>query len=438
MIEDEKKGTALMGVLDEGERTLDHVRGLLSLLEAVRSGKASTRPELVECSGLGRNVVAQRVSTLQEAGLFREGNLARSNGGRAPRRITFCAEAGLILSAQLGATSLAVAISDLAGNLSHVHVEDADITDGPEVALSRVNELFAKMLSAREGGAMVWGIGIGLPGPVEFATGQPVVPPIMPGWNGFDVRAYFSSRYNAPVWADNDVNLIALGELRSGLAKSDLDFICLKVGSGIGAGLVSQGRLHRGAQGSAGDIGHIVSSDSSAVVCRCGKRGCLEALAGGTAVGKRGEQVARAGNSALLAARLHASGSVSAEDVADAAGRGDAVARDLLQESAAMVGEAVSTLVNLFNPSLVLLCGGVIGAGDFYLAQIRTTILERSLPLATRSLRILPSMNSDHAGLRGAAFMVLDQIFSPALFQRWFPLGSPAGYPGLVERTPRG
>lgn len=423
---------------DEVEPTFEHLGGMLSLLQGVRSGRASTRPELVEYSGLGRNVVTQRVATLQQSGLLREGNLARSSGGRAPRRITFCADAGIILAAELGATSVAVAVSDLAGNLSDVHVEDADITDGPEIALNRVHQLFTEILNKRECDAPVWGVGIGLPGPVEFATGQPVAPPIMPGWNGFDVRAYFSSKFNASVWVDNDVNLIALGELRGGLAQNDLDFICLKIGSGIGAGLVSQGRLHRGAQGSAGDIGHIVISDSSTVVCRCGKRGCLEALAGGTAIGRRGEQVARAGHSAILATKLNSAGSVSAADVADAASRGDALARDLLQESATMVGEAISNLVNLFNPSLVLLGGGVIGAGDLYLAQIRTTILERSLPLATRSLRILPSLNSDRAGLRGAAFMVLDQLFSPTLFQRWFPHGEPAGHSGLAERRSRG
>ncbi|WDF35276.1 ROK family protein (plasmid) [Arthrobacter agilis] len=427
-----------MEVLGELEYGVEQLGGLLALLQGVRSGRASTRPELVEYSGLGRNVVAQRVVALQQAGLLREGNLARSSGGRAPRRITFCADAGIILTAELGATSLAVAVSDLAGNLNDIHVEDADITDGPEIALDRVQHLFTEMLSTQKGDVSVWGVGIGLPGPVEFATARPVVPPIMPGWNGFDVRAYLSSRFEAPVWVDNDANLIALGELRGGLAQNDLDFICLKIGSGIGAGLVSQGRLHRGAQGSAGDIGHIVISGSSNVVCRCGKRGCLEALAGGTAIGRRGEQVARAGHSALLAAKLRSTGSVSAEDVADAANRGDALARDLLQESAAMVGEAISSLVNLFNPSLVLLGGGVIGAGDLYLAQIRTTILERSLPLATRSLRILPSMNSDHAGLRGAAFMILDQLFSPALFQYWFPYETPAGHPNLTERGSRG
>ena len=138
----------------------------------------------------------------------------------------------------------------------------------------------------------LWGIGIGVPGPVEFGSGRPISPPIMPGWDGYPIRERFTQRYRAPVWVDNDVNLLALGEWRSGVASGHDNVVVVKIGTGIGAGIISDGRLHRGAQGSAGDVGHIQVTDDPAVLCRCGNVGCLEALAGGAALGRAGEAAA--------------------------------------------------------------------------------------------------------------------------------------------------
>ena len=140
----------------------------------------------------------------------------------------------------------------------------------------------------------LWGIGIGVPGPVEFETGRPISPPIMPGWDGYPIRERFAERYGAPVWVDNDVNVLALGEWRSGVAAGHDNVVVVKIGTGIGAGIISGGRLHRGAQGSAGDVGHIQVIDDPTVVCRCGNMGCLEALAGGEAIGRAGEAAAQA------------------------------------------------------------------------------------------------------------------------------------------------
>nr|WP_308293081.1 ROK family protein [Pseudarthrobacter sp. MDT3-26] len=404
----------------------EQVDSLAPILNAVRSGKALTRPELVRATGLGRNVVSQRVDYLLGSGLLVEGATGPSQGGRAPRQLAFRASAGQVLVAELGASSLGVALTDLDGRVASALEEPCDINAGPELILDRVGQLFGQMLEGGRPAASLWGIGVGLPGPVEFATGKPVVPPIMPGWDGFDVRAFFQDRFSAPVWVDNEVNLMALGEFRDGLARGHSDIVYVKVGTGIGAGLISQGRLHRGALGSAGDIGHIRMGPDT-VVCRCGKRGCLEAMAGGAALARQGEDAARSGKSRLLAAVLAERGSVSARDIAEAGRRGDADATDLLLHSAREVGEAVSLLVNVFNPSLVLIGGGVADAGDLYLAEVRRTVLGSSLPLATRNLRILASPTGDQAGLRGAAFMVIDELLSGRLLREWINDGSPAG-----------
>jgi predicted NBD/HSP70 family sugar kinase len=249
----------------------------------------------------------------------------------------------------------------------------------------------------------------------------------MPGWDGFDVRSYFSQRYDAPVWVDNDVNVMALGELRGGMARGESDLVYVKVGTGIGAGLVSAGRLHRGEQGCAGDIGHIAVVNDTSVVCRCGKIGCLEALAGGAALARDGAGAARSGGSPYLA-RVAAEGrEVTAADVARAAEHGDPACVQLLTRSATLVGETLAGMVNFFNPSLILLGGGVAQAGDLYLAAVRQAVLQRSLPLATRSLRVVLSPLGDRAGLMGAAFMVIDELLSRELLGTWIDRGSPAG-----------
>ena len=356
----------------------EQVESLVAVLDAVRTDAATTRPEVAQLTGLGRNVVTQRVKQLV---------------------------------AVLGATSIEVALADLAGNLQHHHVEAADVTEGPEPVLTRVAELFDEIVDVLPKGTEVGGVGLGLPGPVEFETGTPVSPPIMPGWDGYDVRGFFGSRFRAPVWVDNDVNVMALGELRGGLAEGHHDVVLIKVGSGIGAGLVSRGALHRGAQGCAGDIGHVAVGEST-IPCRCGQLGCLEAHAGGFALARDGDALARSRKSEMLAQVIDEGRQVTAETVIQAALRGDLAARELVSNSGRQVGEALARIVNFFNPSLILVGGGVAASGEMYMTELRRSVFNRSLPLATRALQIVQSRPSDHAGLRGAAFMVVDELLS--------------------------
>ena len=413
--------------------TDEHLDSLVSVLDLVRSRRARTRPALQHQSGYGRAVVTQRVVQLIGCGLIEEGRLGPSTGGRAPRELSLRSGAGRVLAAALGATSIGVGVADLSGNLLSHHEEPNDIAVGPEHTLGRVEELFDKMLSAAGAGPDIWGIGIGVPGPVEFTAGRPVSPPIMPGWDRYPVRQRLAARYHAAAWVDNDVNLMALGELRAGLAQDETDAVYIKIGSGIGAGLISAGRLHRGAQGAAGDVGHVAVVDDDTVTCRCGNIGCLEAIAGGAAIARDAAAAARQGRSTFLAERLTERDQLTARDVIEASDHGDAVAKELLNRSGNLVGQMLATLVNFYNPSLVIIGGGVATAGDMYLATIRQSVYHRSLPLATRDLRIVRSSNIETIGLRGAAFVVLDELFSRARVGRWINDGTPAGRPDLSE-----
>jgi glucokinase-like ROK family protein len=391
------------------------IEPLGAVLEAVRLGHGTSRAEIARHTGLSRGVVAQRLSELIGLGLVVDAEIAESTGGRPPRRPRFNGEAGTLLVADIGATSIDVAVTDLAGTILASRAEDADVAQGPDTLLSRVEELFEEVLAedARGEAGAPWGIGIGVPGPVEFATGRPVSPPIMPGWNGYPVRDRFLERFGAPVWVDNDVNIMALGEWRSGAARYHANVVFVKIGTGIGAGVISDGYLHRGARGSAGDVGHIQVTDDRSVVCRCGNVGCLEALAGGHALARDAEAAAADGRSPFLAEIVGNGGRLSARDLADGATRGDAVCQELLQRSGLLVGAMLASVVNFFNPSLIVIGGGVASAGDQLLAAVREAVYRRSLPLATRDLLILPSALGGRTGTIGAAAMVADELFSP-------------------------
>ncbi|PRX46188.1 glucokinase-like ROK family protein [Prauserella shujinwangii] len=421
-----------------GAHTTEHVDSLATVLDLIRTGAARTRPEIGRHSGLGRTVVTQRVNQLAACGLVEEGALGPSSGGRAPRELRFRARAGVILAAELGATSVGTGVTDLAGHVLAEREEPTDIAQGPEPVLERVENLFDELIAEvratyPDEDLAVWGIGIGLPGPVEFATGRPSAPPIMPGWDGYPVRDRLATRFDAPVWVDNEVNTMALGELRAGSAKGQRDILYVKIGTGIGAGLVSGGQLHRGSQGCAGDIGHAAVADDQAVVCRCGNTGCLEAYAGGAALARDGLVAAREGRSPFLADVLATTGTIRAADISRAAQSGDRTSVELLTRAGRLIGSLLATLVSFYNPALVIIGGGVAGAGDLLLAAVRESVYRRSLPLATRELRITRSTLSDRAGLVGAAFMAIDELFAPERLAHWVDAGSPAGEPRLVD-----
>ena len=391
----------------------DRLEGLSAVLDAVRHERARSRSQVERTTGLTRAVVAQRIGELVELGVLSERGTHASTGGRPARQLTFEADVGRILVADLGATSIDVAIADVGGEVLDRRSEIADIAAGPEPTFARVEALFAELLATEHADRPLWGVGIGVPGPVEFTTGRPVSPPIMPGWDGYPIRERFATRYSAPVWVDNDVNIMALGEWRAGVARGHQNVVFVKIGTGVGAGLISDGMLHRGAQGSAGDVGHIQVVEDRDVLCRCGNVGCLEALAGGHALAREAEVAARDGRSPLLAQALEAVGHVSAVDVALAAARGDGYCAELLQRSGRLVGGMLASVVNFFNPSLIVIGGGVAQAGDRVLAAIRETVYRRSLPLATRDLLVVRSSLGDGAGIIGGAAMVADELFSP-------------------------
>jgi predicted NBD/HSP70 family sugar kinase len=374
------------------------------LLSLIREGVAVTRADLARHTGLARSTVAQRVDALLASGLVIEAGGSPSTGGRPPTVLAFNHEAGVVLVADLGATHSRMAVTDLAGTPLAEAAEDLDIALGPTEVLTRVSARFQKLLrQTQRSAADVRGIGIGVPGPVEFATGQPVNPPIMPGWDGFDIPAWFADRYAAPVLVDNDVNIMARGEHWVHW-RGTPHLLLVKVGTGIGCGIVADGQIHRGARGAAGDIGHIRATSNDDVICRCGNIGCLEAIAGGQA----------------LADRLSAAGADAANsrDVVRLVRAGDTTATRMVRDAGRTLGEVLAGTVNFFNPAVIVIGGDIAEAHAQLLAGVREGILSRSLPLATRDLRIVPSRLGDRAGITGAAITAIEHVLSPAAVNR--------------------
>ena len=362
------------------------------LLRLLRTGRARSRSDLIALTGASRSTVSVRVEQLLQAGLVTERGLGSSTGGRPPRLLSFNASAGVVVAADLGVTSADVALTDLSGRTLAQTGEPLRIADGPGPVLGRVDALARGLLD--EAGLSpedVCAIGIGVPGPVEFATGRPVHPPVMPGWHDVRVPEHFAA-YDCPVLVDNDVNVMAAGELD---AQPELrDFLVVKVGTGIGCGIVLDGAVYRGSDGSAGDIGHIHVPSERTVLCGCGNENCLEAVAGGAALAR---QAAAAG----LAVQ-------TPRDLVALALQADPTALSLVRDAGRHVGEVLAALVNFFNPSRIVVTGGVAHAGNPLLAGIREAVYRRSLPLAARSLDIRISSLPEVAGRLGAARMAVE------------------------------
>ncbi|MFB9711346.1 ROK family protein [Streptosporangium sandarakinum] len=373
--------------------------GAGALLKILRDGQARTRAELVQLTGLARSTLGQRLDALVSQRWVVPAEEAISSGGRPAVAFTFNRSARVVLAADLGATHARVAVTDLGTEVLAERAAEVPIDRGPEETLRWLQRTFEEML-AESGHTVgeVCGIGVGLPGPVEHSSGRPVNPPIMPGWDGFPVPEWLGERLGAPVLVDNDVNIMALGEHWAARPEAD-HLIFVKVGTGIGCGIISDRRLHRGAQGAAGDIGHIQVSPTLDVVCRCGNRGCLEAVASGAAVAAR-----------LREAGVEATGG---RDIVRLVRSGNTQAVQLIRQAGREIGEVLASIVNFFNPSVIVVGGDVAEAGEQILAGLREVIYSRSLPLATQHLTITASDLGDRAGVIGAAVMVIEHVLAP-------------------------
>ncbi|MGI5228093.1 ROK family protein [Actinoallomurus sp. CA-142502] len=379
-----------------------------ALLELIRSGRATTRAQIMAHTGLSRSTVAQRLDALTRARYVVESAGGDSTRGRPAGSFEVDAAAGVLLVADIGGSHVRTAVTDLVARPLARRTVNLDVATGPRRVLGTVRRHFGALLAecGRDRDA-VRGVALGVPGPVEFGSGTVVSPPIMTGWDDYRVPEFFAGEFAGPLLVDNDANLMALGEHRA-CHPGEQDLLLVKAATGVGAGLMLGGRIHRGALGAAGDIGHIPAIESGRTgdppLCRCGNSGCVEAYASGWALVRDLRELGRE--------------AASVRDVVRLARARDPEVRRLVRRSGRIIGHAVADVASLINPHVIAVAGPLVDADESFLATVREVVYRQSSPLVTRDLSIVRTGLGEEAAIVGAAHLLGDAVFAPAAVDR--------------------
>ncbi len=373
------------------------------VLRLVREAGTHTRASLGEATGWARSTVTRRVDALLESGLLAMGDDASSTGGRPPEQFRFNQHAGSLIVADLGVTHSRLALVDLLGNPLEPPIDlEIDLSAGPADTLGVIQQTMKEIVERADDAPL--GVGIGLPAPIDASTSLPVDPPLLSAWNRYPLGREIGSALSMPAYVEKDANLMALAEQRRNWSHAT-SLVFVKVGTDIDSGIVIGGDLYRGANGAAGDIGHIQLEDHADRLCSCGRNGCLEAVAGGRA----------------LAAQITALGrkAANARALVSLVQSGDSEAKSLLRRAGTHIGVVLAGAVSFADPEVIVL-GGDLGIEPLLVASVRSEIQTRSLTLASGNLVVQPSRLAADAGIIGAAEHLVDRLW-PAPDSHWHP-----------------
>jgi glucokinase-like ROK family protein len=365
-----------------------------------------SRVELARRMGLTRAAVTAIVKDLLASGIVREAGGIHIHSGRPAVELEIDPTRGFVAGVDFGASHLAILIADLGAHILEEAEIPIDIQEGPKTCLDQADHLLRDLL-AKAGKDLkdILAIGVGVPGPIVSDAGMVLAPPIMPGWDHFPIRSTLEKMWGCPVSLSNDSELGALGEWAAGAGRGEQNLAYIKIGTGIGAGLLLNGQIYRGVTGSAGEIGHLTIEENGPL-CACGNHGCLEAIAGGRAIALQAQEAVRHGQRTQLTS-IKPIESITARDVNWAACQGDLVAQQILNRAGMYLGIAIAGVINMFNPGMVIIGGGVAQNGDILLEPTRLAVQRRSLPAATRAVRITTAMLGRHSSSVGAIIQAI-------------------------------
>lgn len=386
-------------------------------LDLIRfSATGLSRSELADKMGLTRAAVSLIVNDLLENKIVLEAESRSAPSGRPPVVLEINPDRGLVGAIDMGATHMSIALADFTARILKEIEVPFDIKAGPDACLDQANQSLLHLLELK-GLAItdLSAVGIGVPGPVITEAGMVVAPPIMPGWDHYPIRTALEKMWECPVTLNNDAELGALGEWAYGAGRGEKNIAYIKVGSGIGAGLILNQQIYGGTTGAAGEIGHLTIEENGPL-CSCGNRGCLEAFAGGHAIAKQGQALVKSGKRTILS-ELPVE-KITAHEVAEAARRGDIHAQEILRRAGTFIGIAIAGLINLFNPSIVIIGGGVAQAGDLLTASIRQAVRERAMRASEQSVRITTGMLGRRSLLIGATVQAINVAIHSAAEQK--------------------
>ena len=379
---------------DLGPRQMNRLR----VIEMLYRHPASSRTDLARMTGLSRATVSALVEELGHAGVVEEHDAPDAIGprptGRPPVALSLVAGAGFAVGLDFGHQHIRVAICDLSGELVAEDWSPAEVDHAPTESLDLAHELVRASLSiAGIEHERLLGVGMGLAAPIDRATGAIAPDGILPGWSGIRPAAEMQARLGVQVELENDANVGALGEKVFGAARGVDDLIYVRLSAGIGAGLILGGRLYRGANGTAGEIGHVLVDDQGPL-CRCGNRGCLETYAGAHA---------------LLELLGRAHGALDVQEMVELASAGDAACQRVVADAGRVVGVTMAALCNQFNPERVVVGGELAATGDLLLEPLRDAVRRYALPAAAEAVTIVAGELGDRAELLGALVLVVGQ-----------------------------
>lgn len=382
------------------------------ILHLIKNGGIISRSDLVSISGLTPPTISRIVELLiNEDKLVEYVGIGESSGGRPPVLLQFTGKKNYVIGIDIGATLIRGVLSDLNANfLMEIHVP-TEMSKGLEAVMAQVVNLINKLLNRKDlNRSNVRGVGIAIAGLVNKTNGVVEVSPDF-GWKNVDIKAYLKPHISLPLVYDNSTRLMAVGERSYGEGRKYDNLIMINLGYGIAAGIIMDGKPLMGTAGFAGEFGHIIVDRKSNVLCKCGAIGCLEALASGRRIAQLAQDEVAGETQTSILSEL-CGGDISKIDaklVAQAAQKGDKAALKIFREITGYLGIAIGSLVNLLNPQIVYIGGGVSLNGDFVFDQIRASVKEYLL-MPELELPILPATFNDNASLIGAFSLVANKV----------------------------
>lgn len=388
-----------------------------AVLDVIQRRRGISRAELATVTGLTQAAISKIVADLIAIRLVEEEGQSVSAGGRPPVRLTINAEAAHVIGIDLARSGIQGVLVDLSGQIHHRLADDSRLAQAADITLERLATMIGELLSwARARRWRVAGIGIGAPGPLNARDGIILAPPNFPLWRNVPIRQIIEERFGLPVWLDNDANAQALAEGRFGAGQAFSSFIYIAVGTGVGAGIIINGALHRGVHNVEGELGHI-TVEVAGPRCGCGNRGCLELYTSTPAiVATAAAALARSEHSLLSELTAGRLDQITIHAIAEAARAGDKLALRVLEQVAVYLGVGVVNAINLFGPETVIFGREVIQAcGELLLGPIRATVAERCFATAAERVQIVPAKLGEDAPIIGAACLVLEDLFRAPL-----------------------
>jgi glucokinase-like ROK family protein len=387
----------------------------IKVLGLIREYGSISRAKIVTKSGLSAPTVTRIVDSLitEEQLVVSEG-MGVSNGGRPPVMLRFKGEKNYVIGVDLGATTTRGVLSNLNGKFIEEIEFPTRLDDGFEEIMNDMADLILELGSSKKKSSRskIYGVGIAVAGLVDLNKNIIEYSPDF-NWHNVDIVKSLSGRIEYPIIFDNVTRLMALGGLCYGKGQRSRNFICINVGYGIGSGIIINGELLTGKDGFAGEFGHITIDKDSDIQCNCMKYGCLEALASGNAIALTAQSRLARGQESLLNEMCEGDiNSVTTKMVADAAKEGDELALNVFSRATEYIGIGIANLVNLFNPELIVIGGGVSMAGDIFFDNIRKAASKHVMQSTPRELHILPVAYGENAALMGAFSLILNRILN--------------------------